>query len=49
MINPYRIQAHYYATRRERILVILGNEFIVSGKREARRLALSVGATPWNF
>lgn len=44
-----RIPAYYYATKSMKILVILGNEFPVLGKRDARKLALSVGATPWNF
>lgn len=41
--------AHYYATRARKFIVILGLEFKVSGKREARALALELGARPWNF
>lgn len=43
------LTAHYYATKTWKRVFILGLEFKVAGKREARKLALELGATPWNF
>jgi len=43
------LKAYYYATKKRKYLQILGLEFPVSGKREARAIALELGAKPWNF
>lgn len=47
--------AHYFSGRGRKFLVISGStapvgaEFEVTGKAEARRIAQTHGATPWNF
>lgn len=43
------LKAYYYAGRGKKVLTILGLDFPVSGKREARAIAFELGAKPWNF
>lgn len=48
--------ANYFGSKAKGFIVVIsdtpkpiGNEFKVTSKKEARAIAASYGATPWNF